>query len=153
MKLKLKDCVKVKVSVTHSCLTLCDPMGCSLPGSSVHGILQARILEWVVIPFSRGPSQPREDWTQPLLHCRWMLLWCNCQEYGLSSMGCFRPSSAFKYRVSKTFIYLHWLSKPPGKAPPRWILKYLWGKVALQSFLCYFSLSCYQVIKPLSLIE
>ena len=35
------------------CPTLCDPMGCSLPGSSVHGILQARILEWVAIPFSR----------------------------------------------------------------------------------------------------
>ena len=43
------------------CLTICDPMDCSLPGSSVHGILQARILEWVVISFSRG-SPPR-DWT------------------------------------------------------------------------------------------
>ena len=39
----------VCVLVTQSCLTLCDPMGCSLPGSSVHGILQARILEWVAI--------------------------------------------------------------------------------------------------------
>ena len=38
--------------------TLCDPMGCSPPGSSVHGILQARILEWVAISFSRGSSQP-----------------------------------------------------------------------------------------------
>ena len=41
--------LKVKVLVTQSCLTLCDPMGCSLPGSSVHGILQARILEWAAI--------------------------------------------------------------------------------------------------------
>ena len=40
--------------VAPSCLTLCDPMDCSLPGFSVHGILQARILEWVAIPFSRG---------------------------------------------------------------------------------------------------
>ena len=40
--------------VTQSCLTLCDPMDCSPPGSSVHGILQARILEWVVVPSSRG---------------------------------------------------------------------------------------------------
>ena len=47
-------CYIVKVLVTQSCLTLCDPMDCSLPGSSVHGILQARILEWVAIPFSRG---------------------------------------------------------------------------------------------------
>ena len=40
------------------CLTLCDPMGCSLPGSSVHGIFQARELEWVAISFSRGSSRP-----------------------------------------------------------------------------------------------
>ena len=46
--------------VAQSCLTLCDPMDCSLPGSSTHGILQARILEWVVIPSSRGSSQPRD---------------------------------------------------------------------------------------------
>ena len=43
----------------QSCLTPCDPMDCSLPGSSVHGISQARILQRVVIPFSRGSSQPR----------------------------------------------------------------------------------------------
>ena len=48
------------VSVGQSCLTLCDPMNCTLPGSSVHGVLQARILEWVVIPFSRGSYQPRD---------------------------------------------------------------------------------------------
>ena len=48
-------------SLTKSCLTLCDPMDCSLPGSSVHGILQARILEWVAIPLSRGSSQPRDQ--------------------------------------------------------------------------------------------
>ena len=42
------------------CPTLCDPMDCSLPGSSVYGILQARILEWIAISFSRGSSQPRD---------------------------------------------------------------------------------------------
>ena len=47
------------VSVTQLCLTLCDPMGCCLPGSSVHGISQARILQWVAISFSGGSSQPR----------------------------------------------------------------------------------------------
>ena len=40
----------------QSCLTLCDPMDCSPPGSSIHGIFQARILEWVAIPFSRRSS-------------------------------------------------------------------------------------------------
>ena len=43
----------MKVLVTQSCPTLCNPMDGSLPGSSVHGILQARILQWVAIPFSR----------------------------------------------------------------------------------------------------
>ena len=50
-------------SVTQSCPTLCNCMDCSLPGSSVHGIFQARLLEWVAVLFSRGSSQPR-DWTQ-----------------------------------------------------------------------------------------
>ena len=58
-------CLINKAAYTHakslqSCPTLCDPMDCSLPGSSVHGILQARILEWVAMPSSRGSSQPRD---------------------------------------------------------------------------------------------
>ena len=53
--------VKVKESeVALSFLTLCDPMEWSLPGSSVHGIFQARVLEWVAFSFSRGSSQPRD---------------------------------------------------------------------------------------------
>ena len=46
--------------VTQSCLTLCNPMDCSPPGSSVHGILLARLLEWVTISSSRKSSQPRD---------------------------------------------------------------------------------------------
>ena len=49
-------------SAGHSVLSLCNPMDHRLPGSSVHGILQARLLEWITIPFSRVPSWPR-DWT------------------------------------------------------------------------------------------
>ena len=56
------QCVRVhESSVIQLHPTLCDPMDCSLPGSSVHGIFQARILEWVAIPFSRGSSQPRDQ--------------------------------------------------------------------------------------------
>ena len=47
--------------VIESCQTLWDPMDCSPPGSSVHGIFQARALEWVAISFSRGSSQPRDQ--------------------------------------------------------------------------------------------
>ena len=52
--------IKVKVLVTQWTPTLCDPTNYSPPGSSVHGILQARILEWVAIPFSRGYSPPTD---------------------------------------------------------------------------------------------
>ena len=51
-------CIHAKL--LQSCTILCNLMDCSPPGSSVHGILQARILEWVAIPFSRGSSQPRD---------------------------------------------------------------------------------------------
>ena len=53
---------KKKKRVNYSVVsTLCDPMDCSVPGSSFHGIVQARILEWVAIPFSRGCSSPRDQ--------------------------------------------------------------------------------------------
>ena len=51
------------VLVAQLSLILCDPIDCSMLGSSVHGILQARIMEWIAIPFSRGSFLPR-DWTQ-----------------------------------------------------------------------------------------
>ena len=49
--------VKSKSEVAQSCLTLSDPMDCSLPGSSIHGIFQARALEWVAIAFSQQPYE------------------------------------------------------------------------------------------------
>ena len=75
--------------IAQSCLTLCDPMDCSLPSSSVHGIFQARILEWVAISFSRASSQPK-DWThvscidkQILYHCAtWEINETNILERG-----------------------------------------------------------------------
>ena len=65
----------------QSCLTLSDPMDCSLPGSSVRGILQARILEWVVIPFFRGSFQPR-DWTKvSCIADRFFTFWATWEAY------------------------------------------------------------------------
>ena len=61
--------------VAQSCLTLCDPMDCSPPGSSVHGILQARILEWGAISFSRGSSQPRDQTRVSHIAGRRFILW------------------------------------------------------------------------------
>ena len=62
-------CVCVRVCVAQSCPTLCNSMDCCLPGSSVNGTLQARILEWVTIPFSRGSSQPSNlTWVSCIAH-------------------------------------------------------------------------------------
>ena len=63
------------LSLLQSCPTLCDPMDCNLPGSSVHGILQARILEWVAISFSRGSSQPRDRTCISCIAGRFFTIW------------------------------------------------------------------------------
>ena len=67
--------VKRKSEVSQSCLTLCDPVDCSLPGSSVHGIHQARVMEWVAISFSRGSSQPRDRTRVSLTAGRRFTIW------------------------------------------------------------------------------
>ena len=82
----------MKVLVAQLCPTLYDPMECSLMGSSVHGILPARILEWVVFHFSRGSSQPR-DRTQ-VDHGRWIL-------YQLSHKGSPRILERVAYPISR----------------------------------------------------
>ena len=72
---------KVEVLVAQLCLTLCNPMDYSPPGSSVQGILQVKILKWVAISFSRGIF-PTQGWNLGLLHCRQIL-------YSLSHQGRF----------------------------------------------------------------
>ena len=62
-------------SVSHSVMSLCSPMDCSPPGSSVHGILQARILEWIAIPFSRGSSWPRDQIQVSHTAGRFFIIW------------------------------------------------------------------------------
>ena len=72
--LQLCVCVCVCVLVAQLCPTLCDPMDCSPPDSSVHGILQARILEWVASSFSRGSSLT-QGLNLGLPHCRQITVW------------------------------------------------------------------------------
>ena len=74
---------KVKVSVEGVYVSvlltqlfwLCDPLDCSPPGFSVHGILQARILEWVAIPFSKGSSPPRDQTQVSGIAGRFFTIW------------------------------------------------------------------------------
>ena len=63
-----------KSQLCLSCVRLCDPMDCGLPGSSVHGTLQVRILEWVAMPFSRESSRPRDQTCVSYFSCicRWV---------------------------------------------------------------------------------
>ena len=61
--------------VAQLCPTLCDPVDCGPPGSSIHGILQARILEWVAISFSRGSSRPRDRTRMSRIAGRRFNLW------------------------------------------------------------------------------
>ena len=84
----------------QSCLTVCDPMDCSPPGSSVHGTSQARILEWVAISSSKGSSIPGiEPRLLQFLHCRWILYcWTKSQPNLHSSasrghLSCIGPKS------------------------------------------------------------
>ena len=79
----------MKVNITPLCLTLCSPVD-----YTVHGILQARILEWVAFPFSRGSSQPRNQTNPGLPHCRWIL-------YQLSHKGSPRILEWVAYPFSK----------------------------------------------------
>ena len=67
------------VKTTQSCPTICDPMDCSPPGSSVHGILQASRLEWVAVPFSRGSSWPRDRTQISSITGRFFTIWATSE--------------------------------------------------------------------------
>ena len=81
------------VLIAQSCQTLCNSMDCSPPGSSVHGVLQARILDWVIIPFPRGSSQPTIEPGSPALQA--------------DSLPSERPGKLWKgkLRIEVTFMY------------------------------------------------
>ena len=94
------------MSVAQLCSSLCDPIDCSPAGSSVHAVLQARTLEWVAIPLSRGSSQPRDPTWVSCTAGRFFTIWATgklsvLRQYclfpftfrlaGLSSSGSGRP--------------------------------------------------------------
>ena len=89
--------VMLPVLIAHLCSTLHDPMDYSLPGSSVHGIVQTRILEWVAFSFSRGSSRPR-DWTRV------------SSSTGMSQQGRHQGSRCIAYCHEKPIIF--WFSLP-----------------------------------------
>ena len=82
-----------EVLVTQSCLTLCKPMDCSPPGSSIYGILQARILEWVAIPFSRGSSWTRDQTWVSCTAGRFFTIWATRQAWNMYISS--KPDNSF----------------------------------------------------------
>ena len=87
-----------RAKLLQLCPTLCDPKDCSPPGSSVHGILQARILQWVAISFSRGSFLPRDQTHEPLL-LQWQVDFLPLNHQG-------RPKHlVFKYLLCKHLVF------------------------------------------------
>ena len=96
--------------VTKLSLTLCNPVNCSLLSSFVHGIFQARILEWVAYPFSRGSSRPK-DWTWvSCIACRFITNW----PYMLSQIIPRCPLNSVKIHLT-VFCFGSWGSKWENK--------------------------------------
>ena len=79
--------------------TLCDPIDCSLPGSPVHGIFQARVLDWVAIPFSRGSSQPRDRTWVSCIVDRCFNLWATREVHRSKYITGFSGSLAYKWQI------------------------------------------------------
>ena len=103
--------------VVQSCLSFCDPMDCSLPGSSVHGFFQARILKWTAISFTRGSSWPR-NWTWvSCIAGRFSNIWATEEAHFI----CLVVSSVqFSHSVVSDFLRPHESqhARPPCPSPP-----------------------------------
>ena len=91
----------------QSCPTLCDPRNCSLPASSVHGILQARILEWGGHSSSRGPSPPRDRTRISCISCtdRWTLYYSATWEACLPHCPLVKSMRNFYVQLQSHFLY------------------------------------------------
>ena len=109
----------VRCAQALSCVQLYDPMDYSPPGSSVHGILQARILEWAAFPSSRGSSWPRDRTRVSSIGRQVLYHWAICKMWDVSSWGKLAPaqpwemmgSHEFDFRFGNTFSKASLLSE------------------------------------------
>ena len=112
-RVSFEECMCAKS--LQSCLTLCSPMDCSLPGSSVQGILQARILEWVAMPSSRGSSRPGARTRVSCVSCigTWVLYPYGLLDNTFDHFSCLFPApwlsiSPFLFPFSSHFSRRDW---------------------------------------------
>ena len=97
-----------KSEVVQSYVTLCDPMDCSLPGSSIHGIFQTRVLEWVAISFSRGSSRPRDQTQVSLIAGRHSEELPNCFQSNCIILHFYQQNICFIFSTSSpTFVIVY----------------------------------------------
>ena len=114
--------VSLGVLVTQLCPTLCDPMDCSLPGSSVHGILQERILEWVVIPFSRGFLWPRDRTQVFHIAGRFFTIWATREAQSLKKKKKKKKNKKTNFAKGEDWRAPRWVNSPGAG---RWCLERL----------------------------
>jgi len=136
------------VKFAQACLTLCHPKDCSPQNSSVHEILQARIVEWVAIPFSRGSSQPRDQTHVSLIAGRFFTIWATwkSKNTGVGSLSFTMGSSQPRNRTGVSCIagrfFTSWDTKEgwciidvsPTKGHSTTSRFLLWSKQVLQCF-------------------
>ena len=133
-------------SVLQSCPTLCSLMDYSLPGSSVHWILQTRRVEWVVIPISRGSSLPRDPTWVSCIAGRFLAVWANrgTQGHNISSkishpiIQYWKPEPIFIYLNFFFFVVnfvIHWNEKALGSHVFPIYLNFYWKCICL-AILC-----------------
>ena len=102
-------CVCVCVLASQSCPTLWNSMDRGPPGFSVHGILQARILEWVAIPFSRGSSQPGDQGWVSHIAGRFFTIWATRETYPASSLISGWKDKPKHNKTTDSNLECHWV--------------------------------------------
>ena len=131
--------------VIKLCLTLCDPVDWSLPGCSVHGISQARILEWVAIFLSRGSSQPRDQTQVSCTAGGFFTVWASREAQGshLINSCSSSPLNFLPFTIHPVFIKLH--------AAVIFMLPFIISMDYHQSFMVCCSLPCFLYLKLCSI--
>ena len=115
--------------ITQSCPNLCNPMDCSLPRFSVHGIFQARIPEWVAISFSRGSSQPRDRTQVSCIVGRSFTVWATREVINLQSLVTTHTHThthTLQNRDLANEILAHWCTASSSSAPSLQSRKLSW---------------------------
>ena len=134
--------------VAQLCSTLCDLVDYSPPGSSVHGILQARILEWVVISLSRGSSQPRDRTQVSRIAGRGFNLWTTREAHHIGILQCKWHKVKLKLRVSQRANLSAYVTKTDTSDPRwEWIQQFkVWQRLWLLFIFLLFFPWCWYVM-------